>query len=541
MPDGKKSVCGIDGNDFKAHPAAGLINIALLAGAGAACVLCLWAASQAFPVPLRILAAVCFSFLANTTFSLMHEAVHGGFHPEPRLNELGGQIAAAFFPTAFSLQRVFHLSHHRNNRSPAERFDYYSKNDNYLLKVAQWYGILTGLYWAASPVFCGVYAFTAEMFPWPRLLRAGNQFGDQTSARAFLESLDGVPVSRVRRDVALSVVIQFLIIRIGDVNLVGWCLCYGFFAINWSSLQYADHAFSSLDRQEGAWNLKVNRVVRLLFLNYHYHLSHHRCPSVSWMNLPRIVRPEDPLLDYWRVLLCMWTGPRPLPDGGQGAASRRSWSEALTVNLVLSFVFAAFFWLVYGSASLLFHSVPAVHRVDFAFEQAIPFVPWASLAYLTVVPFLALAPFVFKTPEQLVPFGVALVLEVFIAWWVFLTFPVEVSFPRPNVTGAAGFFYSVARSVALDGNSVPSLHVALTMSAAWAYAVRKTKIVRASYWVWAVAISASTILTHQHNVLDVVAGAALAMLTMGFVYPGLQHRLCASLAVLHSGEGVSTL
>src|SRR5215510_3761331 len=88
---------------------AGLINITILVSAGSACVACLWAASQSFPVPLRIAAAIAFSFLANTVFSLMHEAVHGSFHPDRRRNELGGRIAAAFFPTAFSLQRAFHL------------------------------------------------------------------------------------------------------------------------------------------------------------------------------------------------------------------------------------------------------------------------------------------------------------------------------------------------------------------------------------------------------------------------------------------------
>ncbi len=69
-------------NDLKTSQQAGLVNIGILVGAGAACVVCLWAASQAFPVPVRILAAVCFSFLANTMFSLMHEAVHAGFPSE---------------------------------------------------------------------------------------------------------------------------------------------------------------------------------------------------------------------------------------------------------------------------------------------------------------------------------------------------------------------------------------------------------------------------------------------------------------------------
>jgi fatty acid desaturase len=90
--------------------------------------------------------------------------------------------------------------------------------------------------------------------------------------------------------------------------------------VNWSSLQYTDHAFSSLDRQEGAWNLRVNPVVRLIFLNYHHHLVHHREPGIPWTELPRLVRPEDPSPSFWSIYLRMWAGPRPLP-GKNGDAT----------------------------------------------------------------------------------------------------------------------------------------------------------------------------------------------------------------------------
>ena len=68
-------------------------------------------------------------------------------------------------------------------------------------------------------------------------------------------------------------------------------VCYAAFAINWSSLQYTDHAFSKLDVRDGAWNLRVNPSTRLLFLNYHHHLAHHRHPQVPWIHLGRFVDP----------------------------------------------------------------------------------------------------------------------------------------------------------------------------------------------------------------------------------------------------------
>jgi fatty acid desaturase len=292
----------------------GRLNLALLGGAVLVTGGCLYLASHGGPLPVRIGAAIAFSFFNNTMFSLMHEAVHGVFHRNSGINDWAGRIAAGFFPTAFALQRTFHLAHHRNNRSDCERFDFYGPAENRLLKFAQWYCILTGLYWIASPLFCLVYALTAGFVPWTRLLAANTTFGQQTSAEPFLDSLQRVSPTAARIDVALSIAIQASMIYLLDISLAGWLLCYACFAVNWSSLQYTDHAFSTLDRHEGAWNLRVNPVVRLIFLNYHHHLAHHREPGRSWTELPRLVRPDDPSPSFWSIYWRMWLGPRPLPQ-----------------------------------------------------------------------------------------------------------------------------------------------------------------------------------------------------------------------------------
>jgi fatty acid desaturase len=291
----------------------GRLNLALLAGAIVVTGGCLYLASNGGSLIIRIGAAVAFSFFNNTLFSLMHEAVHGAFHPDARINDWAGRIAAGFFPTAFSLQRTFHLAHHRNNRSDCERFDFYGPNENRVLKFAQWYCILTGLYWIASPLFALIYAATAGLVPWTRLLAANTTFGRQTSAEPFLDSLKSVSPAAARIDVAISVAIQAAMIYLLDINLAGWVLCYACFAVNWSSLQYTDHAFSTFDRHEGAWNLRVNPVVRLIFLNYHYHLAHHREPGRPWIELPQLVRPGDPNPSFWSIYWRMWAGPRALP------------------------------------------------------------------------------------------------------------------------------------------------------------------------------------------------------------------------------------
>lgn len=299
----------------------GRLNLCILAGTVGVLAGALWIASHAQSWIVVIFAAILFSFFNNTMYALMHEAVHRHFHANSRLNEAAGRFIAGFFPTAFALQRVFHLAHHRNNRSEHERFDYYAPGENVQLKRLQWYSILTGLYWLALPTFAVIYFFTADLIRWRHLFeRRGAWFAKQTSAQEFLDALDGVSLSRVRADIIIAVAVQAALIWLLDLSLAGWAVCYAAFAFNWSSLQYTDHAFSPLDAEEGAWNLKVHPLVRGVFLNYHYHLVHHRDPSLCWTVLPQHAQPGDPSPSFWSIYRQMWAGPRPLPSGLDGGA-----------------------------------------------------------------------------------------------------------------------------------------------------------------------------------------------------------------------------
>ena len=109
-----------------------------------------------------------------------------------------------------------------------------------------------------------------------------------------------------------SLAIQVLLFFALGLTLAGWLLCYAAFAVNWSALQYADHAFSPLDAHDGAWNLRVNPLTRALFLNYHFHLAHHRHPQTPWLHLGKLVDPAEARPSFIRVWLSMWRGPRRL-------------------------------------------------------------------------------------------------------------------------------------------------------------------------------------------------------------------------------------
>lgn len=285
------------------------LNLALVAGSTAGCGALLWGASHAVAAWQIALCALLFSFLNNTVFSLTHEAVHGVLHPDPTLNRWLGRWTAAFFPTGFGLQRALHLGHHRRNRSPVERFDYIGPDDSPVMKVVQWYGLLLGFFWVLSPITNAALALAPGL-----LERAANGLAAQTSGPAMMEGVEEADRRLLRWESAGMFVVQGLLFWALDGSWIGWAACYGAFALNWCSLQYADHAWSPLDVKEGAWNLRVSPPVQWLFLNYHLHLVHHRHPRLPWIHLPAHVRPEDPRPSFLAIYARMWLGPRRLPS-----------------------------------------------------------------------------------------------------------------------------------------------------------------------------------------------------------------------------------
>jgi fatty acid desaturase len=286
----------------------GRLNLVLTVVAAAACWGALWAASHA-PFWIAVLAAIVFAFVNNTMFALLHESVHGIAHPKRAWNESIGRFAAAFLPTSLTLQRVFHLAHHARNRTVDEQFDYIRPSDRPLLKRAQWYAILTGLYWVFVPLGGLAYLLIPNAF-----LRArASATASQTGAASMFAQLHKAPRWTIRLELLFTIAVQGAMFVALDLTATRWLLCYAVFAVAWSSLQYTDHAFSKLDVHDGAWNLRVDPVTRLLFLNYHHHLAHHRHPHVPWLHLGRYVDESEPRPTFWSIYRRMWRGPQPLP------------------------------------------------------------------------------------------------------------------------------------------------------------------------------------------------------------------------------------
>ncbi|MCW8932621.1 MAG: fatty acid desaturase [Gammaproteobacteria bacterium] len=264
----------------------------------------LWFASQLSGWSL-LFAALPFSFLGLTNYALIHEACHGCLHTKKRYNDLMGCTASWLFPVSFSFMSVAHKVHHINNRTDNEMFDYYYPDDNLLLKYAQWYSILIGIYPPIIPVGSIIMACTPWIFwlkPW-QTAKSSSIIFDQTLFTAEV-------LRKIRLEVVLGICFWLLLFFVLDLDLFSVSILYIAFWFNWSTRQYVTHAFSKRDVLQGAYNLKVSQLMACIFLNGHWDLVHHNYPNARWQELPEMGTKSREPIAYWPQYFKQWLGPR---------------------------------------------------------------------------------------------------------------------------------------------------------------------------------------------------------------------------------------
>lgn len=274
----------------------------------------LWLGSHSVVWWQWLIACVGFSLINNTIFSLLHEAVHGVFHPNRRINDFFGRVCAAFFPTGFLIQRVCHLGHHRRNRTDAELYDYCLPGTPMWLAGFRLFCLLSGFYWLSIPLASVLYAFGIVQ---TRVFR--EKIAAFYGMRPMVEDVCDAPPRRVFSEIAFTASFQVGLFLLLDLNWLGWLACYWSFALVWCAVQYATHAWTPRNIRNGAWNLRVSWLTSALFLNYHYHLAHHQHPGAPWTRLPDLIDVTRRRPSWASVYWSLWRGPRRTdePDPGK--------------------------------------------------------------------------------------------------------------------------------------------------------------------------------------------------------------------------------
>jgi membrane-associated phospholipid phosphatase len=186
--------------------------------------------------------------------------------------------------------------------------------------------------------------------------------------------------------------------------------------------------------------------------------------------------------------------------------------------LLLGLALGLWFEVIYAGANYITSLHDYRVRVHFDAELGVPFVPASVLGYDSIYLLFLLPAFVLRTRRELQALSRTLASVMFVAGIFFLAIPAQAAFPPPGEMGAWTELVQFTKWIALTHNYVPSLHVAMTVVCVQICARQAPPFGRAALWLWAVGIGLSTMLLHQHYLIDVVSGFALGMAGVWLVY-----------------------
>jgi membrane-associated phospholipid phosphatase len=200
---------------------------------------------------------------------------------------------------------------------------------------------------------------------------------------------------------------------------------------------------------------------------------------------------------------------------------RPTWSH-FGYSVLLGLAVGLWFEVVFVGADY----VTSLHhyrvRVHLDVELLIPFVPQSVLGYMSIYPLLWAPAFILRTRRELQALALTLAAVIGVAGLFFLLVPVEIAVSQPpGDMGVWAWPVDVAKRIALQNNLLPSLHVTLPLVCIIVYARQAPLPGRVLLWSWGGAISLSTLLLHQHYVIDVVTAWLLAFTGVGLVYDRL--------------------
>jgi membrane-associated phospholipid phosphatase len=187
---------------------------------------------------------------------------------------------------------------------------------------------------------------------------------------------------------------------------------------------------------------------------------------------------------------------------------------------LLSMANGLWFALVYGGMDALTARRSLRVPVHFPAELRIPLVPAMTVFYMSLYLLFLMAPFVLRTRREFRAAVWTLAVVIACGGLGFLAFPAQLAFapPREAELGAWAGLFHLADRLNLTYNLLPSLHVAMGVVCVAAFSPRASRIGKVALWSWAALIAASTVLTHQHHVLDVVTGWLLAVVCVKLVF-----------------------
>jgi membrane-associated phospholipid phosphatase len=170
------------------------------------------------------------------------------------------------------------------------------------------------------------------------------------------------------------------------------------------------------------------------------------------------------------------------------------------------------FMTIYPTCNWLTANRVTTYHLYIHAELGIPFIPGFFWVYMSLYLLFLMPPF-FLNVEQLKRLGKQLILATLFSAIIFLLLPAELGFKRiiPKNEFYASL-YSDMFHIDLPHNLVPSLHVIFSALILLSLLDAKgSTIQKTIWWGWLILICLSTLLVHQHHILDVSTGLLVAI------------------------------
>lgn len=172
----------------------------------------------------------------------------------------------------------------------------------------------------------------------------------------------------------------------------------------------------------------------------------------------------------------------------------------------------ALFLLLYNLCNAYAAGSGRLRQWYWDWELAIPRLDWAILPYWSIDLLFALAPFLCTRRGELRALAGRLVLSMLLAGACFVAWPLEPAFARTPAEGVWGPLFAAIHAFDRPHNLFPSLHIAFAGILLLIYHRHVPGRWRWPLHGWFALIVASTVLVHQHHVVDLIGGALLAVL-----------------------------
>ena len=183
-------------------------------------------------------------------------------------------------------------------------------------------------------------------------------------------------------------------------------------------------------------------------------------------------------------------------------------------------VVAVGYYLLFSQVWTFAHELSDLRAVrlplTFEWEARIPFQPWILPLYFSLDAAVIAIPLIFRNAREAFPPMALFLAQVVIAAPFFVLLPIENAYTNDMATGVWGayLFEPLGMKNVSQWNQTPSLHVTYSLTVATIVARRFGGPWRWVAFAWAVPVSISTMLVHEHHLICVVGGLVLYAATI---------------------------